>query len=261
VTGGKVRLAFHRIWRPSKSAPLDLEATIESYLRQVCQQYRVHRIICDPYQLHRSIMTLKVAGLPIEEFPQTTANTVRMGQSLYDLLKGRNLAVYPDAELREQALNAVAIENPAGYRLAKEKASKKIDGIVALAMACVAALDHPASRPLGFSCGGQSLVMSDEAPCDTASITVAPGVVACPIAESTASLTEQVRQIRQKPLLQRTQEEHQLVAQYFESQEQQLNALDPLSRAARCGGYIPGEGTPDLEADLQEVDAMFRRWR
>jgi hypothetical protein len=33
-------------------------------------------------------------------------------------------------------------ENPRGWRIAKEKASKKIDAIVALAMACVAAMAH-----------------------------------------------------------------------------------------------------------------------
>ena len=36
----------------------------------------------------------------------------------------------------------MAVENPRGWRIAKEKASKKIDAIVALAMACVAAMAH-----------------------------------------------------------------------------------------------------------------------
>jgi hypothetical protein len=38
-------------------------------------------------------------------------------------------------ELRQQALSTVGVENPRGWRIAKEKASKKIDAIVALAMA------------------------------------------------------------------------------------------------------------------------------
>jgi hypothetical protein len=42
----------------------------------------------------------------------------------------------------EQALSTVAVENPRGWRIAKEKASRKIDAIVALAMACVAAMEH-----------------------------------------------------------------------------------------------------------------------
>ncbi len=130
-----------RIWRPSPVAPLDIEATIEDYLRMLHAQYRLISVLVDPWQLHRSVTTLQAAGLPIEEFPQTTPNQTRAGQGLYDLLKGRNLELYADDELRQQALNAVAVESSRGWRIAKERASKKIDGIVALSMACVAALD------------------------------------------------------------------------------------------------------------------------
>ena len=135
--GEKLVLAQHRIWKPSPSSPLDLEATVEEYLRDLQRHYCVRHVLCDPYQLHRSIMTLKAAGLRIDELPQTSPNTTRMGQALFDLLRGRNLTVYVADDLREQALNTVAVESPRGWRLAKDKTSKKIDAIVALAMACV----------------------------------------------------------------------------------------------------------------------------
>jgi hypothetical protein len=61
-----LELAFHRIWRPSKEAPLDLEDTIESFLLECAYRYHVARILCDPYQLHRSMTTLKRRGLRIE---------------------------------------------------------------------------------------------------------------------------------------------------------------------------------------------------
>ncbi len=127
--------------------PLGYESTIEEYLRDLHERYFVQKILCDPYQLHRSITTLEAAGLDIEEFPQITANTTRMGQTLFDLLNGKNLRLYSAADLRAQALNTVAVESPRGWRIAKEKASKKIDAIVALAMACVAALEGPAVNP------------------------------------------------------------------------------------------------------------------
>jgi hypothetical protein len=92
--------------------------------------------------MHRSITTLQAAGIPIREFAQTQADCTLMGQTLFDLLTGLNLEVYPSDELRQQALSTVAVENPRGWRIAKEKASKKIDAIVALAMACVAAMAH-----------------------------------------------------------------------------------------------------------------------
>ncbi len=137
---GSVTLAHHHIWTPGGEA-LDLESTVEAHLREMHRLFRVDTIVCDPYQFHRSIMTLQREGLPIEEFPQTVANTVRMGQVLFELLKGRNLRLYPDADLRQQAMNTVAVESPRGFRIAKEKTSKKIDAVVALAMACVAAID------------------------------------------------------------------------------------------------------------------------
>ena len=65
-----------------------------------------------------------------------------MGQTLFDLLTGLNLEIYPADDLRQQALSTVAVESPRGWRIAKEKASKKIDAIVALAMASVAAMAH-----------------------------------------------------------------------------------------------------------------------
>lgn len=65
-----------------------------------------------------------------------------MGQTLFDLLTGKNLVFYASDELRQQALSTIAIENPRGWRIAKEKTSKKIDAIVALTMACVAAMVH-----------------------------------------------------------------------------------------------------------------------
>ncbi len=127
--------------------PLGYESTIEEYLRDLHERYFVQKILCDPYQLHRSITTLQAAGLPIEEFPQITANTTRMGQTLFDLLNGKNLRLYSAADLRAQALNTVAVESPRGWRIAKEKAARKIDAVVALAMACVAAMEEPSINP------------------------------------------------------------------------------------------------------------------
>jgi len=107
------------------------------------QSYDVRAIYVDSYQMHRSISALAKAGALVIEFPQTPANTTRMGQVLFDLVRGRNLVLYPDPDLRQQALHTVAIETGRGFRIAKEKASNKIDAIVALSMACVAALDQP----------------------------------------------------------------------------------------------------------------------
>ena len=140
--GDHLALALHRIWQPSPAEPLDLEATIEAELRYLHAHFNVRGIWYDPYQLHRSMTGLSKDGLPCQEFPQTSGNCTRMGQALFDLLTGRNLRLYPSAELRTQALNTVSVDSSRGWRISKEKASAKIDAIVALAMAAVAALDQ-----------------------------------------------------------------------------------------------------------------------
>jgi phage terminase large subunit-like protein len=159
--GDRYVLVHHRIWQPSAAAPLDLEGTIESDLLDLARDFTVRRGEVDPFQMHRSLMTLRAAGVPMHEFPQTQSNTVRMGQVLFDTIKGRNLVLYPDPELRQHLLNCVALETPRGFRLAKEKASKKIDGAVALAMALCAATEAPVRGPFAFTCAGQTISMSD----------------------------------------------------------------------------------------------------
>jgi phage terminase large subunit-like protein len=147
--GAKIVLVAHRIWQPTVAEPLDLELTIETYLLDCHRRGQVRAIVCDPYQMHRSITTLQRAGLPIRELPQTQGNVTAFGQVLFDLIKGKNLRMYPAADLRAQALNAVAMESSRGWRLAKEKTNKKIDAIVALAMSCHEAIGTGAAAQFG----------------------------------------------------------------------------------------------------------------
>jgi hypothetical protein len=94
--------------------------------RPITDTDMVEQIVCDPYQLHRTITTLNAAGIPIEEFPQTPANLTRAGQALFDLLNGRNLKMYPAADLRKQALDTVAIENPEDGESPKTRRAKRL---------------------------------------------------------------------------------------------------------------------------------------
>lgn len=137
----KVVLAKHRIWQPSRKEPLDLENTIEKYLLDMYNNYRLSIIRYDPFQFHRSATTLKTAGLPMEEFPQTVPNLTAIGQNLFELVKYKNIIIYEDDDLRKAANQAVAIESSRGWRIAKDKTSHRIDVIVALAMSAFAAVE------------------------------------------------------------------------------------------------------------------------
>jgi phage terminase large subunit-like protein len=150
--GSRLLLAGYRLWKPAPNEPLNLEATVEKYLLEIHAANSLRCVLADPWQAYGSIQRLKGAGVPIEEFPQTVGNTTRMGQALYDLLKRRELVLFADEELRQQALNCIAIETPNGFRIAKDKASKKIDAIVALSMACVAAQREQGRPRFDISC-------------------------------------------------------------------------------------------------------------
>ena len=83
------------------------------------------------------------------EFPQTTSNLTEASTNLYELIKGRKLTIYFDNEVRLAVNRAVALEVTRGWRIAKEKASHKIDVVVALAMAALGAVQQ-GQQSVGF---------------------------------------------------------------------------------------------------------------
>src|SRR5207302_5085149 len=125
----RLRLVRHRIWSPRRGEVLDLEETIEQFVLELKASFPIGAVRYDPMQMVRSAQTLGRAGVPMREFPQTSANLTTAGQTLYELVKSRALVMYPDAELRTHALNSVAVDSGRGWRLAKEKSSRKIDGL------------------------------------------------------------------------------------------------------------------------------------
>ena len=136
----RVRLVSHRVFQPSPDQPLDFEQTVEATVLDLAKRFAVRKVLFDPYQMQSTAQRLKGAGIPIEEFPQTVGNLTSASQNLYDLIEGRNLAVYSDKAMRLAVSRCVAIEGSRGWRIAKEKQSHKIDVVVALGMAAWAAV-------------------------------------------------------------------------------------------------------------------------
>ena len=136
----KVRLVWHRIITPTKDNPIDFEQHIEEVLLGLKSRFRVKEVRFDPYQMQSTAQRMTRAGLNMVEFPQTNANLTAASQNLYELIKGENLVAYPDDEIRLAVQRAVAIENPRGWRIAKDKQSHKIDIVVAMAMAALGAV-------------------------------------------------------------------------------------------------------------------------
>jgi len=134
---GTVILVCHRKWQPSKNAPLDLEETVERYIVDLASNYNLKEVLYDEYQFHRSAMTLEKHNINMTPFPQTSDRLTEMSQNLYDLIKGRNIVLYKDAELRAHAQKAVAQQTQRGWRIDKKAGKDKIDLIIALAMAAL----------------------------------------------------------------------------------------------------------------------------
>ena len=169
---GRLRLVTGRVWVPTPGVALDLESTVERYLRELHERFNVARILLDPWQLVRSMATLRADGLAIEAFAQTEQHTGDMGSTLWSLLRSQTLALYPDDQLRSHALAARAVENSrGGFRLAKQTSSRKIDAVVALSMACVAAVAAGPTASLRFVHGhAEDEVGEDEGGADDAGL-------------------------------------------------------------------------------------------
>lgn len=141
----RVRLVAHRIFQPKPSDPLDFEATIASKLRDWQRRFDVRAVRYDPYQMQAVAQRLTADGIKMVEFPQSTPNLTEASTNLYELIKGHELVVYPDPEIRLAVQRSVAIESTRGWRITKEKASHKIDVVVALGMAALGAVQGGAT--------------------------------------------------------------------------------------------------------------------
>ncbi|SRR5579883_502344 len=135
-----VRLLKHAVYQPSPEQPLDFELTIEAFLLDLSRKFMLRSVRYDPYQLVSTAQRLQKAGLPMEEFAQSSPNLTAASQCLFDLIESQALVLYPDDAMRLAVSRAVAIETPRGWRIGKEKQPFKIDVIVALAMSAYAAV-------------------------------------------------------------------------------------------------------------------------
>ena len=142
---GKCVQLFHKIWKPIKDDPLDLEDTLEPYLREIWGNYNIEEIVFDPSQLLQTKKRLEKDGIIMREIPQAGKDMVTASQNLFDLFRKKNYLTYPDDDIREHLRNAVAEQTSAGLRIVKDKSNrrmeeKKVDAAVAMAMAAYAAV-------------------------------------------------------------------------------------------------------------------------
>ncbi len=135
-----------KVWQ-GDSAVLDVAA----HLRQLARDYSGREVAFDPWRFRSEALRLEEEGLPMSEFPQSTARMVPASEQLYSAIVERKLTHGNDPELNRHVAGAVAKQTPRGWRLDKSERAAQIDAVVALAMALERA-DQPAEAPrlLGF---------------------------------------------------------------------------------------------------------------
>jgi phage terminase large subunit-like protein len=139
-------LVFHKIFKPTPGKPVS-HADIAATLRWLHRSFAVQKIAMDPSQALEMIgyLSREFGSAVVQEVPQTSGTVDEMGMTLITAIQSRALVLYADADLRQQALNTVAVEKPNGMRMDKVKSNRKIDAIVALALALRAIAIKPES--------------------------------------------------------------------------------------------------------------------
>ena len=133
-------LVAHKVFTPTPGDPIDFEATVEHTIREWKKRFFVRCIYFDPYQMVATAQRLRKAGIKIEEFPQSLPNLTAAISNLFDLISERRLALYPAPDIRLAVSRAVLSESARGWKLTKDKQAHKIDVVVALSLACLAAV-------------------------------------------------------------------------------------------------------------------------
>jgi len=130
---------------------------VEASIMQACKTYDVKEIACDPFRWQRTMQVLQDAGLPIVEWPSTSAaRMVPACAKFYDAVASEKLTHDGNPLLTRHISNAVIKTDRLGPRIVKEHRSslRKIDAAVAAVIAfdraTVSRIEAPALVPEFF---------------------------------------------------------------------------------------------------------------
>jgi phage terminase large subunit-like protein len=114
-------------------------ADVEQTIMAFCQKHpKVREIACDPFRWQRSMEILEQAGLPIVEWPSTSARRmVPACAKFYDAVVEKRIQHDGDPVLTRHLANAVTKIDNLGPRIVKDKKAspRKIDAAVAAILA------------------------------------------------------------------------------------------------------------------------------
>lgn len=113
-------------------------ADAENEIRDFCAKYKVREVACDPYRWQRSMEALADEGVPIVEWPSTSAKRmIPACAAFFDAVVEKRIEHDGDPLLARHLSNAVVKSDNLGVRIVKENRSslRRIDAAVAAILA------------------------------------------------------------------------------------------------------------------------------
>jgi phage terminase large subunit-like protein len=120
---------------------------VEQTILDFCAKHKVREVACDPYRWQRSMEVLQDQGIPIVEYPSTSAKRmVTSCAKFFDYVTDKRMAHDGNPMLTRHLSNAVTKADALGVRIVKENrnSSRRID----CAVAAILALDRATSGKL-----------------------------------------------------------------------------------------------------------------
>jgi phage terminase large subunit-like protein len=117
----------------------------EQVIRDFCARYKVREVACDPYRWQRSMEVLQEEGIPIVEYPTTSARRmVTACAKFFDAVTEKRLTNDGNPMVTRHFGNAVTKADNLGVRIVKENrnSNRKID----CAIAAIAAYDRASAK-------------------------------------------------------------------------------------------------------------------
>lgn len=134
-------LLDHRIIPPSpnQSPPFD---AIEGIILNWHANFHLKACFWDSFQMSSTAQRLQLHYVPMREYSPTHSNLTAMAETLISLVRYRRLRMYADPGIREAVANCILAEDKGVVKIAKRTKNAKIDIVVAIAMAAIAATRH-----------------------------------------------------------------------------------------------------------------------
>ncbi len=107
---------------------------VENTILEFCGKHKVREVACDPFRWQRSMQVLQDAGVPIVEWPSTSASRmIPACAKFYDAVVNQRITHDGDPLLTRHISNAVVKTDRLGPRIVKEHrgSPRKIDAAVA----------------------------------------------------------------------------------------------------------------------------------